>query len=65
LEREGVAWDLREMGSDQGKGARGGQALKTRSKISSQAPARKKATWSRRKKERRARGDEEDPACTE
>ncbi len=53
------------MGSDQEKGARGGQALQTRSEISSQTPARKKAPWSRRKKERSARGDEEDPVCTE
>jgi hypothetical protein len=37
----------------------------TRSEISSQTPARKEATWSRRKKERRARCDEEDPTCTE
>jgi hypothetical protein len=53
------------MGSAQGKGAREGQAPQTRSEIISQLPARKEATWSRRKKERRVRGDEEDPACTE
>ncbi len=61
----GVAWDLREMGSAQEKGAREGQASLTRSEISSLAPARKEATWSMRRKERRARSDEEDPACTE
>ncbi len=33
--------------------------------ISSLAPARKEVTWSRRKKERGPRHDEEDPACTE
>ncbi len=53
------------MGSAQGKGAREGQAPQTRSEISSQLPARKEATWSRRKKERRVRCDEEDLACTE
>ncbi len=53
------------MGSAQGKGAREGQALQTRSEISSQTPARKEETWSRRKKERRARRDKEDPVCTE
>ncbi len=61
----GIAWDLREMGSAQGKGVREGQAPQTRSEISSQFPARKEATWSRRKKERRVRRDEEDPPCTE
>jgi hypothetical protein len=53
------------MGSAQGKGAREGQAPQTRSKISSQLPARKETIWSRRKKERRVRHDKEDPACTE
>jgi hypothetical protein len=48
-----------------GEGGREGQALQTRSEISSQTPARKEATWSRRKKERRARCDEQDPVCTE
>ncbi len=62
---KGVAWDLREMGSAQGKGAREGRAPQTGSEISSLAPARKEATWSRRKKERRTRRDDEDPACTE
>jgi hypothetical protein len=42
-----------------------GRAPQTESKISSQLPARKEATWSRRKKERRVRRDEEDLACTE
>ncbi len=40
----GVAWDLREMGSAQGKGAREGQAPQTGREISSQLPARKEAT---------------------
>jgi hypothetical protein len=53
------------MGSAQGKGARESQAPQTISKISSQLPARKDATWSRRKKERRVRRDKEDPACIE
>ncbi len=53
------------MGSAQRKGVREGRAPQTRSEISSQTPARKEATWSRRKKERKIRRDEEDPACTE
>jgi hypothetical protein len=53
------------MGSAQGKGAREDQAPQTEGEISSLAPARKEATWSRKKKERRARRDNEDPACTE
>ncbi len=53
------------MGSAHGKGVREGQAPQTRSEISSQLPARKEATWSRRKKERKVRPDKEDPACTE
>jgi hypothetical protein len=53
------------MGSAQGKGAKEGWAPQTRSEISSLPPARKEATWSRRKRERRARHDDEDPACTE
>jgi hypothetical protein len=53
------------MGSAQGKMAREGQAPQTRSEISSLAPAKKEATWSRRKKKkRRARRDKE-LACTE
>ncbi len=46
---------------------REGPAPQKGSEISSQLPARKEATvtWSRRKKERRVRHDEEDPACTE
>ncbi len=48
-----------------GEGGEGGPGPQTRSVISSLTPARKEATWSRRKKERRARHDEEDPACTE
>jgi hypothetical protein len=44
---------------------REGQALQTRREISSQLPARKEAIWSRRKKERRVRRDEEKPARTE
>jgi hypothetical protein len=53
------------MGSVHGKGERKGQAPQTAGEINSLAPARKVATWSRRKKERRARRDNEDPACTE
>jgi hypothetical protein len=53
------------MGSTDGKGVRQGQAPQTRSKTSSQLLAMKEATWSRRKKGRRVRHDEEDPACTE
>ncbi len=61
----GVAWDLREMGLAQGKGAREGQAPQTRREISSQLPVRKEATWSRKKKVGRVRCDEEEPMCTE
>ncbi len=59
--------DLREMGSTREGGMMEGPSPQTGSKISSQLPARKEATatWSRRKKERRVRRDEEDPACTE
>jgi hypothetical protein len=46
-----MAWDLREMGSAQGKGVREGQAPQTGREISSQLPARKEATWRRKKKE--------------
>jgi hypothetical protein len=46
------------------EGMREGQAPQTRGEISSQLLARKEATWSRRKKERRVRHDKEDPACT-
>jgi hypothetical protein len=47
------------------RGVRQGQVPQTRSEISSQLPARKEATWSRKKKKRRLRHEEEDPACTE
>jgi hypothetical protein len=53
------------MGSIQGKGVREGQAPQAGRKISSQLPARKEASWSRKKKEERVRHDEEEPACTE
>jgi CelD/BcsL family acetyltransferase involved in cellulose biosynthesis len=55
------------MGSTQEGGMMEGLAPQTGSEISSQLPARKEATatWSKRKKERRVRRDEEDPACTE
>jgi hypothetical protein len=49
------------MGSAQGKGVREGHAPRTRREISGQLPARKEATWSK-KKEGRVRRDEEDPA---
>ena len=52
-------------GSAQGKGVREGQAPQTRREISSQPPARKEVTWSRKKKEGRVRRDEEQTACTE
>jgi hypothetical protein len=42
-----------------------GQAPQTESEISSLAPARKEATWCRKKKGRGARRDDEDPASTE
>ncbi len=61
----GIAWNLREMGSAQGKGVREGQAPQTRREISSKLPARKEVTWSKKKKEGRVRRDEEEPACTE
>ncbi len=53
------------MESAQGKGVREGQAPQTEKEISRQPPARKEATWSRRKKEGRVRREEEEPACTE
>jgi hypothetical protein len=63
--RIGLAWNLMEMGSAQKGGGREGQGPQTRKEISNQLPARKEATWSRRKKERRVRCDEEERACTE
>jgi hypothetical protein len=64
--RVGVAWDLRERGSAQGKGARECRAPQAEGKISSQLPTRKEATWSKKKKkEGRVRHDKEAPACTE
>jgi hypothetical protein len=53
------------MGSAQEKRVREGQAPQARREISSQLPARKEATWNRKKKEGRVRRDEEEPACTE
>jgi hypothetical protein len=44
---------------------REGQAPQAGREISSQLPARKEATWNRKKMEGRIRCDEEDPACTE
>jgi hypothetical protein len=61
----GVAWDLREMGSAQGKGVREGQSPQAGREISIQLPARKEATWSRKRKEGQVRRDEEDLACKE
>jgi hypothetical protein len=46
-------------------GGEGEPGTQTRSKISSQTPARKEATWGKMKKGRRARRDEEDLVCTE
>jgi hypothetical protein len=53
------------MGSAQGRGVREGQAPQAGREISSQPPARKEATWSRKRKVGQVRRDEEDPACTE
>jgi hypothetical protein len=52
-------------GVSSGEGVEGGQAPQTRREISSQLPARKESTWSRRKKERRLRRDKDEPACRE
>jgi hypothetical protein len=52
------------MWSAQGKGAREGRPPHTEGEISSLAPAKKEATWSK-KKGRRARREDEDPASTE
>ncbi len=57
--------DMREMGSAQGRGVTEGQAPQGAETISSQLPARKEATWGRKKKEGQVRCDEEEPACTE
>jgi hypothetical protein len=51
--------------SSKGGGLREGRAPQHKEGISSQLPAGKETTWNRRKKERRARRDEEEPACTE
>ncbi len=55
------------MGTTREGGMMEGPAPQTGSEISSQLPARKEstATWSKRKKERRVRHDEEDLSCTE
>ncbi len=53
------------MGSAQRKGVREGLAPQAGRKISSQLPARKEATWSRKKKAGWVGRDEEEPACTE
>ncbi len=45
-------------------GGEGGPGPPDKERDKQSNPARKEATWSRRKKERRARRDEEDPACT-
>jgi hypothetical protein len=63
--RVGVAWNLREMGPAQRKGLREGRGPQAGRKISSQLPARKEATWSRKKKEGQVGRDEVEPACTE
>ncbi len=60
-----MPWDLREIESAQGKGARECRAPQAERKISSQPPTRKEATWSMKKKEGRVRRDEEEPVCTE
>jgi hypothetical protein len=62
---QGIAWDLREMGSAQRRWVREGQAPQGAEKISSQLPARKEATWGRKKKEGRVRRYEEGPAHTD
>jgi hypothetical protein len=61
--RAGLAWDLREMGSSQGKEVREGRAPQAGRKISRQLPARKEATWSRKKKEGWVGHDEEEPGA--
>jgi hypothetical protein len=60
-----VAWDLREMGSAWGKGAREGLAPKEARKISSQCSARAETTWTRTRKEGQVGRDEERSAQTE
>ncbi len=52
-------------GVSSGEGGEGGLGPLDRGEISSLAPAREEATWTKRKKGRRARRDNEDPACTE
>ncbi len=52
-------------GVSSGEGGEGGPGPPSRGKISSQLPARKEATWSRKKKAGWVGHDEEEPACTE
>ncbi len=52
-------------GVSTGEGGEGGPGPPSKEGISSQLPARKEATWSRKKEEGRVRRDEEEPAGTE
>ncbi len=52
-------------GVSSGEGVERGPDPQVGRKISSQLSTRKKATWSRKKKEGWVRHDEEEPACTE
>ncbi len=52
-------------GVSSGEGGEGGPGHPDKKQDKQSLPARKEATWSRRKKKRRARHDKEDPACTE
>jgi hypothetical protein len=52
------------IGVSLGRGVREGPAPQDVEEISSQHPARKEATWRRKKKEGQVRRDEDRPVCT-
>ncbi len=62
---QAVAWELREMGSAWGKGAREGPAPQEAGEISSQGSTRAEKTWTRMRKAGQVGCDEEGSAQTE
>jgi hypothetical protein len=66
--RVGLCLGPEGNGVSSGEGGEGGPGPLRKGedrKISSQLPARKETTWSRKKKEGWVRRDEEEPACIE